>query len=500
MEALTGVAPEEALEEEVPRTRELRPGQIRALPARHITEETCRRYGYLSGPGWQAAPYRAGGRVVAQKLRFPDKGRGFPWEGDNKNPHLQLFGQHLAGSGTFLAVCEGEIDAMSASQVLGNKWPIVSVINGSAGAKRDLLAQADWLKGFHKVVLCFDQDEPGRKATEECARALAPIVPVHVAELPLKDANEMLKAGREEELANALMRAARYKPAGLLRASQVRKTVDSVPARGLDWPWPALSRLTFGRRDGEVFALGAGVGVGKTDVMAACQAWDVTKLGLRTSVFSSEQSPAKVMLAMACKVANRRFNVPDGSWTPEEKAAALDKLEADDRLVIYDRAQDFRWETLRENIRYLAAGEGCKSFYLDNLTAVVAHADDERKALDGLMEELAGISVEYGLVFHVVSHLTTPKDGRPHEEGGRVKENQFTGSRAIARWADFMFGLERDKQATDPEERHTTTFRVLKDRNTGNATGETFLLQYNDKTGEMLEKEPGLNEDQDPAF
>lgn len=503
LESITGMAPEayEGSEEDRETTPrgDLRKGTLRALPARHITEETVRRYGYISGPGWQAAPYRdSAGRIAAQKLRFADKDRGFPWEGSSKG--VQLWGQHLAGSGSFLAVTEGEIDAMSISQVLGNKWPVVSVINGSAGAKRDLLAQAEWLKGFHKVVLCFDQDEPGRKATEECARALAPIVAVHVAQLPVKDANEMLKAEREEELANAVMRAARYKPAGLLRASQVRKTIDKLQSSGHDWPFRRLTELTYGRREGEIFTLGAGVGVGKTDVMAACQAFDVTQLGLKTAIFSSEQSPEQVLLAMACKVAGRRFNVPDAEWSPEQKEAALDRLEQDDRLVIYDRAQDFSWDTLRENIRYLAAGEGFRSFYLDNLTATMAHAADERRALDALMEELAGICVEYGLLFHAVSHLTTP-EGRAHEEGGRVLEKHFTGSRAIARWSNFMLGLERDKQAEDPEERHTSTLRVLKDRNTGKATGETLLLQYDDRTGLMHEKQPRLfDADADPAF
>jgi twinkle protein len=48
-----------------------------------------------------------------------------------------------------------------------------------------------------------------------------------------------------------------------------------------------------------------------------------------------------------------------------------------------------------------------------------------------------------------------------------------------------MFGLERDKQAEDPVVRSTTTFRVLKDRYTGQATGEVFFLRYDAKTGRL---------------
>jgi twinkle protein len=50
-----------------------------------------------------------------------------------------------------------------------------------------------------------------------------------------------------------------------------------------------------------------------------------------------------------------------------------------------------------------------------------------------------------------------------------------------------MFGLERDQQAGDTNERGTTTFRVLKDRYTGRSTGATFPLRYDQKTGRLHE-------------
>ena len=52
-----------------------------------------------------------------------------------------------------------------------------------------------------------------------------------------------------------------------------------------------------------------------------------------------------------------------------------------------------------------------------------------------------------------------------------------------------MFGLERNKQHSDPIKRQTTTFRVLKDRFTGRATGTKFGLQYNQNNGILREAE-----------
>ena len=99
---------------------------------------------------------------------------------------------------------------------------------------------------------------------------------------------------------------------------------------------------------------------------------------------------------------------------------------------------------------------------------------------------MASLAQELGIIVHFISHLTTP-DGKPHEEGGRVMEKHFTGSRAIARWSHYMFGLERNKQDENEMKRQTTTVRVLKDRFTGRATAAKFGLFYNKDNGILSE-------------
>ena len=104
--------------------------ETKGLPKRAITEETCTLFGYglstHNGRPVQVAPYRnQAGKVVAQHLRGADK--RFSWLGDTSG--LQLWGQHLwrqnfgKETGLFVTVTEGEIDAMSVSQVQGNKYP-----------------------------------------------------------------------------------------------------------------------------------------------------------------------------------------------------------------------------------------------------------------------------------------------------------------------------------------------------------------------------------------
>ena len=52
-----------------------------------------------------------------------------------------------------------------------------------------------------------------------------------------------------------------------------------------------------------------------------------------------------------------------------------------------------------------------------------------------------------------------------------------------------MFGMERDQQSDDIKERTTTTFRVLKDRYTGQSTGKKMYLGYDAETGMLYETE-----------
>jgi twinkle protein len=124
-------------------------------------------------------------------------------------------------------------------------------------------------------------------------------------------------------------------------------------------------------------------------------------------------------------------------------------------------------------------------FYLDHLTALAAAEDDERTALERIMAEMASLAKELRVIIHFISHLSRP-EGKPHEEGGRVMIRHFKGSRAIGFWSHFMFGLERDQQNDDPAVRSVTTFRCLKDRYTGNATGECIHYGYDEGIGRLV--------------
>ena len=468
-------------------------GTYQALPSRKLTEETCKFWGYRVskhlGTPVQVATFKdISGRTVGQKLRTPDK--EFKWIGKAKD--CGLYGEWLwRDTGKILVITEGEIDAMSLSQVQNHKWPVVSLKNGAAGAKRDIAHSLNWVEKFDSVVLMFDEDEPGQKAAMEVAEMLS-VGKAKIAKLPLKDANEMLVAGKVAELIDAVFGAKEYRPDGLVNIEDLIDEVNKPVEKGLPWFLDSLTEMTFGRRECEVYAFGAGTGIGKTDFMTQQIAYDVEKLGYKVGVFFLEQQPTESAKRIAGKVFQKRFHVPDGSWTPEELVQGITLLSG--KVMFYNSFGQTDWQIIKNKIRYMAHAEGIKLFYVDHLTAM-ADTSDEKGSLEQIMKEMAGIANELKIIIHFVSHLATP-DGKSHEEGGHVSIRHFKGSRSIGFWSYFMFGLERNQQDDDPIKRQTTRLRVLKDRYTGQATGNCIYLGYNHETTQLYETaDPDEEED-----
>lgn len=142
-------------------------------PARGLTKDTLRRYGYFtteySKKQVEVAPYYTmSGELCSQKLRFPDK-EFVVLKAKDAPPinECQLFGRHVWGDrfDRRVVVTEGELDAMSVAQALDFKSSaVVSINGGAASAVKCLKSNYLWLDRFEDIVLWFDDDKPGREA------------------------------------------------------------------------------------------------------------------------------------------------------------------------------------------------------------------------------------------------------------------------------------------------------------------------------------------------
>lgn len=463
-------------------------GDTRPIKSRHLTEETCRKFGYKigrlsNGDYCHLAPYYdASGKLVAQKVRPPEKDKMFV-QGSLKE--ALLFGQFVNRSkGKRVVITEGELDCMSVSQALGNSWPVVSVKRGSSSAAKDLKEQLEWLEGFEEIVLMFDSDEPGQKAAQECVQLFTP-GKARLARLPLKDASDMLVAGRVGELTQSIFDARIWRPDGVRSLREVAEEAKAPIEIGLPWYSPRLTELTYGRRLGEVVVLGGGTGCGKTDFISEQVVYDVMTLGEKAGLFFFEQQNFETARRLAGKHASKAFHIPGEDWTQEQLNKAVDEVAGTDAVFVYNHFGQTDWDVVRSRMRYLAVSEGVKLFYLDNLSSL-ADPSNERESLETLMSEVASLAQELRVWALIVSHLSTP-DGTPHEEGGHIALRHFKGARAISYWAFFALGLERNKVAEDPEERLLARLVCLKDRYTGRADGESVQLVYDQETCRLKE-------------
>lgn len=468
-----------------------------ALTSRKISATTASKYGYgvatYNGKPVQVATYyNDNGHPVAQKVRFKDKSEGMPWVGD-KSAKTALYGQHLFKSGgRQVVVTEGELDALSVSQAFGNKWASVSVPNGAQGAAKDVAKAIDWLSSFDRVVFMFDMDEHGRKAAVECAHLLKP-GQAYIANLTMKDASELLQAGKAEEISSAAWQAKSYRPDGIVSLAEIKDQAMVMPEPGTPWPWPEMTADTYGRRPGELITIGAGTGIGKTDFLTQVIEHTHTTLGERCGVIFLEQGVDETARRLAGKHSGKAFHIPDAGWTPDELEAALEALDSAGPLYLYDSWGALDWDAVRSTITYYAVANECQHIFVDHLTALAALEDNEKEALERIMAELAGLAQQHKVTIYLVSHLNTP-EGKSHEEGGRVTIKNFKGSRAIGFWSHQMIGLERDQQGEDEDERSVTTIRWLKHRTIGSATGKTYRLRYEHGTGLLVEAGPIAND------
>lgn len=461
-------------------------GSFSELLKRGITEKTCRKFGYqvgaYNGAPVQIAPFHdSKGALCAQHIRFPNK--GFSWIGRSRE--ACLWGQHLwRDNGKMVVITEGEIDCMSISQLQDNRWPVVSIRSGASGAKKDIAKAIDWLNGFESVVLAFDMDEPGKKAMQECAVLLAP-GKAKVWNIPLKDANEMLVAGRSKELMDAVWGAKVYRPDGIVSGLETWDLLmQEEPNSTIEYPWVGLQEKTSGMRIGEIVTFCAGSGVGKSQVCREL-ATHLLKAGENVGVIALEESVKRSIRGLVSILVNAKLHIPEVRKSVDANTlkAAWDLVAS--RVYFYDHWGSIDGDNLFNRIRYLARACGCRWVVLDHISIVVSgNAEgDERRNIDNLMTNLRSLTEELGIGLLLVSHLKRP-DGKPLEEGGQTSLSLLRGSGSIGQLSDIVIGQERDQQ--DAERSNITTLRVLKNRFNGE-TGVAGELKYDRETGRLTE-------------
>ena len=342
--------------------KDLLQGEAKALSARNLTEETCRRFDYIlshhNGEPVQAALYRdKNGRAVAQKVRTKDK--RFFITGDAKA--MTLFGSHLWSKGKKLVVCEGEVDTMSCSQIQNHKWPVVGLSHGAPSAVKTMKKHWDYLMNFDEIVLMFDMDAAGQEAAEAVAQLL-PVGKAKIAYLPCKDVNECLTEGKAGAVIEAIFQAREYRPDGIVAATDFRDVIGvDETASAISYPYSGLNRVLLGIRPSELTLVAAGSGTGKTTFVKEL-AYSLHQTGEPVGLIMLEESNKRTLLGLTGIHMNKNILIDRSDTNETEINAAFEDLfgEGKNPVYLYDHFGASSVDVVADRITYMSKSLGVR--------------------------------------------------------------------------------------------------------------------------------------------
>lgn len=467
-------------------------GRYTDLTARGISKATCQRAGYwiakVDGQSYQVADYRdQNGSLESQKIR--DKDKNFKTSG--KHNAGALFGKHLWSGGKKIVVTEGEIDMLTVMELQQCKYPVVSLGHGAKAAKKTCAANYEYFDQFEQIILMFDMDEAGRAAIEEAAQVLPP-GKVHVAVLPLKDANECHMAGQERAIMEQIWNANPWVPDGVVSIMSLKDAVKEAMRSQASVGYlfsgcDGLNERTLGMRGGEVIMVTSGSGMGKSTfvrqqmlTLARGQGLKVGGALLEESVHETTEDLIGIANGVRLRQQPREFKeklIEDGTFDKW-----FDELFGSDQFHLYDSFAEAEVDRLLAKLMYMRTGLGCDVIVLDHISIVVSASEesDERKMIDRLMTKLKGFAKSTGVVLIVICHLKNPDKGKAHEEGRAVSITDLRGSGSLRQLSDTIIALERNQQGDMP---NLVLLRILKCRFNGIGVGVAGYMEYNSETG-----------------
>lgn len=417
------------------------------LDYRGINKSTYRVYGVLFKINREGQPTSVGfpysnDHTKIRKFRSKD----FSWTGTHK-PGLFGLDKFAAGSHKHVTVTEGELDALSIYQVVHH--PVVSV-QSAASAQRDCSVDYEWLNSFERINLAFDNDAAGREALSRVAKLFDYNKIFVVKFTNRKDANEYLQHGEADELRNIWSNAKKYLPETVVSSlEEFKKELTGSPKEGLSYPFPSLTKMTYGIRPGECVLVKAPEKVGKSTLMHTFLHHILKETKDNVGAIFIEESKRRTLEAIAGIELRRPVHLPDSGCSEDQIYSAVQSVVGhDDRLHLYSHFGTDDPDILLDTIRFLVTARSCRYIVFDHVTMAVTGlaGDSERRALEYLATRLEILAKELLFALIVVSHVNDL--------------GQTRGSHYLTKLADITISLERDTMATDDLVKRTIKLSV----------------------------------------
>ena len=420
-------------------------------PLRGILRNTMVDYNVLTYDDRQEYIYPSGGikvRKLDEKAFYAKDG----FKGD------ELFGMNLypAGCSKMVTITEGELDALSASQMLKSQYinPVVSL--PSATPSKKLWENCkDWLGSFEKIILSVDNDEAGNALADRMAR-LFPNKIYRMQHGEYKDANDFLQAGKGVDFKNLWWKPVKHTPENILNtADQFLKLYEDTPEH-VYYPTGivALDEKILGLMQGHFTVFKAPTGIGKTELMRYME-YSMLKQGIPIAAWHLEETKLRSLLGLVSYEVGDNLTRRD---LIEEKEAdslvreAIGNITKDENFYQFYLGDGQGTDELIDQIRFFSQACDCKFVFFEPIQDVVVGTSEESKEamLADLSIRLSKLAAELNVGIVTIAHTN---------ENGDPKYCKMIGQRA-----SVIIDLHRDKEADNIEERNTTYLKVEKNR------------------------------------
>jgi twinkle protein len=382
-----------------------------------------------------------------------------------------------AGSAKAITITEGSDDMMAVRDMMGN-YPVISLRSASS-AQADCRADYDLINSFDKIILCLDNDEPGKKAAHEIASIFGFKKVFNLPCAPYKDAQEWLEKGDKAAFRSSWFNADRFLPEGIISGIKQVKTIFHNRKHYKRWPTPFESlnyMLGGGLEVHRAYLVSGLTGIGKTEFFRACQhKWYTDKDSGPIGVLHFEEPIDETIERAVSYALKTNVRDPETHVTEDQILEKWEEIAREDGRVNF--VQHFGSEdpdVILSKVRFLVAACGCEQVYLDNITVLGTGRvqEDERKELDYLSTQLEMLVKElpFSLVF--ISHEN-------EQEGTR-------GSANINKVVDVWLNLKRNVKADNDYER-TLLYLYLNKNRQASRTGPAGIAQYDLSTGMLTE-------------
>ena len=447
------------------------------IAMRGITEDTMEMFGVFTYGDTQEYTYPTGGVKVRKLPKDFHAKNGF--KGD------ELFGMNLfpAGCSKVVVCTEGELDALSAWQMLKNGSfvnPVVSFPSANPSGKLWEKCKK-YLDSFDKIVLSVDNDEAGQKLQAKMSE-IFPDKTYIMNHGDLKDANDFLQAGMAKEYKQAWWNAKKFKPDSILSDAEdyLKLYEDSPDFEYFTTGIEELDEKMLGISKGYVTLVQAETGLGKTEFCRYLENRALNHSEYKIAAMHLEESKLRSLLGLVSyklgeNVTIKKFIEEKG--LDEEVRGAISEISSSERFVTFDFDMQEGHEELIKQVRYLVAAMSVDFIFIEPIQDCVTGSSSEKEGkLADLITQLSTLASKLNVGIVVVAHQNA--------DGGSMYSSMIT------KRAAFELLLKRDRDSDDVVEKNRTHVVIGRKNRTGLGNGSAGSLDFDLESYTLKPVEP----------